>query len=260
MRIGLVQFTAGPDTADNLTALSGHIRTAADKGATLIVCPEASSQAFESGPLQDQAEGLDGAFATGLRQLADELGVTIVAGMFRPGDGGRVRNTALITNGRDLHEGYDKIHAFDTESYRESDNVEPGTELHTFGHEIATVGCAICFDIRFPDQFQELARRGAHIVVVPTSWAGGENKVEEWTALTRARALDAGVFVLAPDQANPEGATGATSNSDPLGVGHSMAVAPNGTVLAQGGFDEEVIVVDIDPAEATRRQAAVPIL
>lgn len=259
MRIGLVQFTAGPRTADNLAVLSEKIREAADKGATLIACPEASSQAFESGSLQDQAEELDGEFATGLRTLAEELGVIIVAGMFRPGSDGRVRNTALITGGG-LHEGYDKIHAYDTATYRESDNVEPGTELHTFTHEGATVGAAICFDIRFPDQFQELARRGADIVIVPTSWAGGENKVEEWTTLTRARALDAGVFIIAPNQANPEGEHGAQHNTDPLGVGHSMAVAPNGKVLAQGGFDEEVIVVDIDPAEAKRRQQAVPLL
>lgn len=259
MRIGLVQFTAGPRVADNLAALGEHIRDAANKGATLIACPEASSQAFESGSLAEQAEGLDGAFATGLRELAEELGVTIVAGMFRPANNGRVRNTALITS-PDLHEGYDKIHAFDTESYRESDNIEPGTELVTFTHEGATVGAAICFDIRFPDQFQKLARRGADIIVVPTSWAGGDNKIEEWIALSRARALDAGAFIIAPDQANPEGSTGAKNNSDPLGVGHSVAVAPDGTVLAQGGFDEEVIVVDIDPAAARRRRAAVPIL
>lgn len=259
MRIGLVQFTAGARVADNLAALSEHIRDAANKGATLIACPEASSQAFESGPLAEQAEDLDGAFATGLRELAEELGVTIVAGMFRPASGGRVSNTALIT-GPDLHEGYDKIHAFDTANYRESDNVEPGTELVTFTHEGATVGAAICFDIRFPDQFQQLARRGADIIVVPTSWAGGDNKVEEWIALSRARALDAGAFIIAPDQANPDGSTGAKNNSDPLGVGHSVAVAPNGTVLAQGGFDEEVIIVDIDPADARRRRAAVPIL
>lgn len=259
MRIGLVQFTASGRVADNLTALSERIRDAAHKGATLIVCPEASSQAFESGPLNEQAEDFAGAFAGGLRSLAEELGVTIVAGMFRPAAGGRVFNTALIT-GPGLHEGYDKIHTFDTASYRESDTVEPGTELRTFEHEGATVGAAICFDIRFPDQFQQLARRGAQIVVVPTSWAGGANKVEEWITLSRARALDAGVFIIAPDQANPAGSTGAENNSDPLGVGHSIAVAPDGTVLALGGFDEEVIVVDIDPDEASSRQAAVPIL
>ena len=106
MRIGLVQFTASERVADNLAALSERIRDAANKGATLIVCPEASSQAFESGPLHKQAEDFDGAFATELRTLAEELGVTIVAGMFRPAGDGRVRNTALIT-GPELHEGYD---------------------------------------------------------------------------------------------------------------------------------------------------------
>lgn len=187
---------------------SEKIREAADKGATLIVCPEATSQAFDSGRLDTQAEELDGPFATGLRELARELGVTIVAGMFRPADSqgeiNRVYNTALIT-GNGLHEGYDKIHTFDTARYQESKTVRPGTDLHTFTHEGVTVGVAICFDIRYPEQFKQLAREGAKVIVVPTSWADGENKVEQWNILSRARALDAGVFIMAPDQARPGG-------------------------------------------------------
>lgn len=263
MRIGLVQITTTGDKEENLRLASEKIREAADQGATLIVCPEATSQAFDSGRLDTQAEELDGSFSTALRQLARDLSITIVAGMFRPADTqgeiNRVYNTALIT-GNGLHEGYDKIHTFDTDSYKESETVKPGTQLHTFEHEGVTVGVAICFDIRYPEQFKQLAREGAKVVVVPTSWADGGNKLDQWNVLARARALDAGVFIVAPDQARPGGSAKGGENSGPTGVGHSIAVAPDGRVLAQAGYDPEVIVVDIDPDEAAKRQEAMPLL
>lgn len=263
MRIGLVQITTTDDKQKNLQLASEKIREAADKGATLVVCPEATSQAFDSGRLDTQAEELDGPFATSLRELAEELGITVVAGMFRPadshGDINRVYNTALIT-GNGLHEGYDKIHTFDTSSYSESDTVKPGVDLKTFTHEGVTVGVAICFDIRYPEQFKQLAREGAQVVVVPTSWADGDNKLEQWNILARARALDAGVFIIAPDQARPGGSAEAGKNSGPTGVGHSLAVAPDGRVIASAGYEPDVIVVDIDPAEAQKQQESLPLL
>ena len=263
MRIGIVQVTTTKDTHENLLLVTESIREAAAQGATLIVCPEATSQAFDSGRLDTQAEELDGPFSTGLRELAAELGVTIVAGMFRPGDTqgkvNRVYNTALIT-GNGHHEGYDKIHTFDTATYSESATVKPGTRLHTFTHEGITIGVATCFDIRFPEQFKQLARDGAQVIVVPTSWADGEGKLDQWNILTRARALDAGVFIIAADQARPGGRANAGQASGPTGIGHSIAVAPDGSVIAQAGYEPDVLIVDIDPDQAPKQQKAVPVL
>ena len=263
MRIGIVQVTTTKDKCENLFLVTESIRRVAKHGATLIVCPEATSQAFDSGRLDTQAEELDGPFSTGLRELAAELGVTIVAGMFRPadtqGEVNRVYNTALIT-GNGHHEGYDKIHTFDTATYSESDTVKPGSRLHTFTHEGVTIGVATCFDIRFPEQFKQLAREGAQVILVPTSWADGENKLEQWNTLARARALDAGVFIIAPDQARPGGTSEAGMASGPTGIGHSIAVAPDGTVIAQAGYEPEVLVVDIDPEQALKQRKALPLL
>lgn len=263
MKVGLIQITSTEDKMANLALVSERIREAADKGATLVVCPEATSQAFDSGRLDTQAEELDGEFSTGLRELADELGVTIVAGIFRPADTqgeiNRVYNTALIT-GNGLHEGYDKIHTFDTADYKESETVRPGVNLHTFEHEGVTIGVAICFDIRYPEQFKQLAREGAKVIVVPTSWADGEDKLEQWRILSRARALDSGTFIIAPDQARPGGAAQGGEKSGPTGLGHSAAISPTGRVLAEAGYEPDVLVVDIDPNEATQQQEALPLL
>ena len=266
MKIALLQIAAGSDKMENLAAIEPLVRDVAAQGATLIVLPEAASQAFGQGRLDTQAEELDGPFATGLKKLSDELRVTIVAGMFRPADTNtvdgkelnRVYNTALITGGG-VHKGYDKIHTYDAFNYKESDTVRAGDELVTFVHDGVTVGVATCFDIRFPEQFQALAQRGAKVVVVPTSWADGPGKVEQWRILTTARALDAGVFIAAADQARPDFETKAGEPSGPTGAGHSVVVDPLGTRLAEAGYGPETLVVEIDPSDADEARKQLPL-
>lgn len=266
MKIALLQIASGGDKMSNLAMITPLIRDAAARGATLIVLPEGASQAFEQGRLDTQAEDLDGPFATALRRLAGELGVTVVAGMFRPADKStvagkelnRVYNTALITGDR-VHKGYDKIHTYDAFSYKESDTVRPGEELVTFVHEGVTVGVATCFDIRFPEQFQQLAERGARVIVVPTSWADGDGKVEQWRVLTVARALDTGVFIAAAGQARPDYETKAGEPSGPTGAGHSVVVGPTGLRLAEAGYGPETLVVDIDPEDTAEAQRQLPL-
>lgn len=267
MKLALIQTVTGPDKTANIELLAPLIRDAAAQGATLIVAPEAASQAFDQGRLDTQAEQLDGEFATAMRTLAEELGVTIVAGMFRPGDThtvdgkklNRVRNTALITGGG-VHKAYDKIHAYDAFNYRESDTVQTGDEVVTFTHAGAVVGVAICFDIRFPEQFKELARRGAQLVVVPTSWADGPGKLEQWRALTTVRALDAGLFIAAAGQARPDWTEKAGEPSGPTGIGHSAVVNPHGVRIAEAGYAPEVLVVDIDLDEANSARKTLPLV
>lgn len=281
MKLALIQTVSGPDKRANIELYTPLIRDAAAAGASLIVLPEAASQAFGQGRLDTQAEELDGEFASAMRALADELGVTIVAGMFRPGDThtvgahtvgantagektyNRVRNTALITGGG-VHRGYDKIHAYDAFDYRESDTVLTGHELVTFTHEAggerAVVGVATCFDIRFPEQFKELARRGAELVVVPTSWADGAGKLEQWRALTVARALDAGVFIAAAGQARPGWQEHAGEESGPTGIGHSTLVGPRGERVAEAGYGPETLIVDVDLAEVAAARQALPLI
>lgn len=263
-------MTTGADVSENLAAASAQIRAAAAGGARLIVLPEATSQAFSAGRLDTQARELDGPFAAGIQALAQQLGVVVVAGTFRPADVvdkngkkiNRVYNTALITGGGQ-HLGYDKIHTYDAFDYRESDTVRPGTDLVTFsvrdGDEELTVGVATCYDIRFPEQFKELARRGAQVIVVPTSWADGPGKVEQWRILTAARALDSGCYIVAAGQARPGGNAKAGEPSGPTGAGHSCVVAPNGRREAEAGYEPEILYWDLglEIVEKTRRSLPV---
>lgn len=263
MRIALIQITSGADKMANLELVATVATDAAGKGARVLIFPEATSQAFGTGRLDKQAEDLgSGEFASGLKQLADELGVVIIAGMFTTADTierdgktvQRVHNTALITGGG-LHEGYNKINTYDAFGYRESDTVKPGSELHIFELDGVKFGMAICYDLRFPSLFQDLARAGAQVILVPTSWQDGEGKIEQLQVLSRARALDSTSWVLMCDQAPP-----ADQRKGPTGVGHSMVIDPTGIVVAEAGDGVETIIADIDLTVLDKTRESLPIL
>ncbi|MCH6197580.1 carbon-nitrogen hydrolase family protein [Corynebacterium mastitidis] len=288
MRIALAQIHATGHPEENLRTVRDYARRAAERGARMVVFPEATSQAFGTGRLDTRAQDYDGPFATGVCDLARELGITIVAGMFRPADRteegiNRVWNTALIARGAATAgspspggmdttsntdaslgacgpRGYDKIHTYDAFDTRESETVRPGTQAVTFEVGDVTVGVATCFDLRFPALFQDLARAGAQLIVVPASWADGPGKLHQWRVLTAARALDTGAFIAASGMARPGGVERAGEPSGPTGIGHSAVLTPLGQRLAEAGYGEELLVADLDLSEVAATRRGLPIL
>ncbi|MDT7686554.1 MAG: deaminated glutathione amidase, partial [Pseudonocardiales bacterium] len=152
MRIALAQIVSTPDPGHNLGLVEEQIRAAAASGARLVVFPEATMCCFGVS-LAPVAEPLDGPWASRVRELAADAGLTVVAGMFTPADDGRVRNTLLATGGG-VEAAYDKIHLFDAFGFAESDTVAPGTEPVTVDVDGLTVGLTTCYDLRFPGLFQ----------------------------------------------------------------------------------------------------------
>ena len=253
MRTALAQISSTADPRANLELAAAEIAAAAAAGARLLVLPEATMCRFGV-PLAPVAEPQDGPWAGELERLADEAGITVVAGAFTPGEGGRVRNTLLV-RGAGVRASYDKVHLYDAFGFAESDTVEPGREPVVVDVDGVGVGLATCYDVRFPGLFTALAERGASVVVVAASWGAGPGKVEQWDLLTRARALDSTCFVLACGQADPGEPSGA-----PLGVGASRVVDPLGAVVAQLGPEPGRLVVDLDPAAVQRARAVLPVL
>ena len=252
----MAQISSGHDVARNLAGITTAARRAAADGAELVVFPEAAMYGFGA-PLAAAAEPLDGPFATSVRLLARELGVTLVVGMFTPAPDGRVFNT-LLAAGPDAVARYDKIHLFDAFGVRESDTVAPGGPRRTIRVAGTTVGLATCYDVRFPALFVENAAAGALVSVVCASWAAGPGKVEQWELLARARAADSTTYVLACDQAPPQGASAPVSA--PTGVGHSMVVDPFGHVVARLGEEEDLLLVDLDLTLVEQAREALPVL
>jgi deaminated glutathione amidase len=256
VRIALAQLNSSDDPAANLDLVAGEITRAAERGARLLVLPEATMCRFGV-PLGPVAEPVDGPWAGKLAALADAAGITVVAGAFSPGTGGRVRNTLLV-RGAGVHADYDKIHLYDAFDFVESASVEPGAEPVVVDVDGVGVGFATCYDLRFPALFTALADRGAQVVVVAASWGAGPGKVEQWELLARARALDCTSFVVACGQADPGELT--EGSSAPLGVGHSRVVGPFGDVVAELGAERGHLVVDLDLDRVARARAALPVL
>lgn len=253
VRVAAAQLHAGPDPAANLLVARDAIHAAAAGGAALVVLPEATMAAFGT-DLRAVAEPLDGPFAEGIRQVAAEVGVGVVIGMFEPAPDGRVYNTLLVT-GCGVETSYRKVHRYDAFGARESDLVAGGDALVTFEFDGLVVGLATCYDLRFADQFTGLGRAGAQLICVPASWGEGPGKAEQWDLLVRARAADAQAWLLACDQAwTPPAGT------DPLGIGRSALVDPTGSVRARLGSEPGVLAEDVDAATVAAVRARIPIL
>ncbi len=260
MRIALAQILSGTDPAANLALVSEYSRRAADAGAGLVVFPEATMCRFGV-PLAPVAEPVDGPWADGVRRIATDAGITVVAGMFTPADDGRVKNTLIAAGPDQQSTHYDKIHLYDAFGFTESRTVAPGDQPVVITVDGVRVGLTVCYDIRFPELYTELARRDAQLIVVSASWGAGPGKLDQWTLLARARALDSMSYVAAAGQADPgDTVTGAGSGAGaPTGVGGSLVASPLGEIVASAGSEPQLLLADIDVsrvAEARKNIAA----
>jgi predicted amidohydrolase len=260
MRIALAQIRSGSDPAANLQLVAEHARGAADAGAQLVVFPEATMCRFGV-PLLPIAEPVDGPWADGVRRIATDAGITVIAGMFTPSCDGRVTNTLIAAgpgtpNRPDAH--YDKIHLYDAFGFTESRTVAPGREPVVITVDGVGVGLSVCYDVRFPALYTELARRGAQVIAVCASWGSGPGKLDQWTLLARARALDSMSYVAAAGQAYPGEAL--SSSGAPTGVGGSLVVSPFGEVVASAGSQPQLLVTDIDIDRVAEAREAIAVL
>jgi deaminated glutathione amidase len=255
MRIAVAQLNSGTDPSDNLRLVQDFTARAADAGAALVVFPEATMCRFGV-PLAPVAEPVDGPWADGVRRIAADAGVTVVVGMFTPADDGRVYNTLLAT-GRGVDAHYDKIHLYDAFGFTESTTVAPGHQPVVVTVDGVGVGLTTCYDLRFPELFTALARRDAQLIVVSASWAAGPGKLEQWTLLARARALDSTSYVVAAGQADPGEPL---ASSAPTGVGGSVVVSPFGKVVAAAAAEPELLVTDLDLDQVAKARETIAVL
>ena len=161
MRVALCQMPVSSDLSVNLGRVQKALADAALAGAQLAVFPEGTQVRFGT-DLRAAAEPTDGPFCRGLSEAAREHGVAVVAGVFEPGPGRRVYNTAVAFDARGrLAAAYRKIHMFDIvapdgTAYKESASIKPGEDIVSYEIDGMKVGCAICYDIRFFELFLQL--------------------------------------------------------------------------------------------------------
>jgi predicted amidohydrolase len=265
MRAGLVQLSVSDDPAANLPVTRDFIRQAAAGGAGFVLTPEctnllSSDRAHQRAVLHHED---DDPTLAALRAEAADLGIWLLIGSLglktHDADGRFANRSFLIAPDGGIVARYDKIHMFDvdvseTEKYRESEGYRPGTRAVLADAGWAKIGMAICYDLRFPQLFRRLTQGGAQILTVPAAF-NDTTGAAHWESLLRARAIENTAFVLAPAQCGTHAAHGGKPRRT---HGHSLAIAPWGEVLADGGTDPGVTLVDLDLNRVTEARARVP--
>ncbi|MEU4570832.1 carbon-nitrogen hydrolase family protein [Micromonospora sp. NPDC023956] len=260
MRVAVCQLNAREDRTANLATAERLLVRAAEAGADLAVLPEYVDY-LGPGDGLPEPESVDGEVGSFFAGVAGRLGMWVIAGSFheRGPDPEHTYNTSLVFDRSGaLAASYRKIHLYDVEipgrvSYLESATVAPGTEPVVVAVDGLRVGLSICYDLRFPELYRQLATEGgAELLVVPAAFMMHTGR-DHWEVLLRARAIENQCFVAAAGQ---------TGDHEPgrTCFGRSMVIDPWGTVLTQLPDGTGVTVADLDLERLRTIRAELPSL
>jgi predicted amidohydrolase len=261
-RIALFQSTSGIDPRANAAALVGAVEKASAGGAEMLFTPEMtglldrdSARAAKVLRSQDEDQVLAAA-----REAAARHRIWVHVGSLAVlGDNGKVANRSFVIDREgELRGSYDKLHLFDVdlptgESWRESNTYSPGAGVTLVnGTPVGKLGLTICYDLRFPGLFARLAESDADVIAVPAAFTVPTGKAH-WHVLLRARAIEAGLFVVAAAQVG--------HHEDGRNTfGHSLVVDPWGEILLDMEDQQGVGFAEIDLKRISDVRARIPAL
>ena len=266
--VAAAQMTSADDLAANLATCRDLAAQAAAAGTALLVLPECF--AFIGSKLADKfkiAEVLNpespGPILGMLQEIAKEHKLWVIAGGMPerlaeeadlpPNELTQAFNTALVLKpSGEIAFTYRKIHLFDVAipgraEFRESDVTAPGDRVMVAETDLANIGLSICYDLRFPELYREMAlTHGAELIVVPAAFTA-HTGAAHWHTLLRARAIENQCYVIAAGQ---------TGYHNPAreSYGHSLVIDPWGTVVAEleSGVGLATAEIDLDVVDRTR--------
>jgi predicted amidohydrolase len=260
MRVAVCQLNARDDRAANLKTARMLLERAAAGGADLAVLPEYTDYLGHASG-EPEPEATNGSYAEHFATAARELGIWVHAGSFHEvgPDAEHTYNTSLVFDRAGaLAARYRKIHLFDISipgrvESKESARVAAGSDVVAVDIDGVRTGLTICYDLRFPELYRQLAvAHDASIVVVPAAFMMHTGR-DHWEVLLRARAIENQCYVVAAGQ---------IGQHDPgrTCFGRSMVIDPWGTVIAQAPDVVGVTIADIDPERVETIRREVPSL
>ena len=256
-----LQLTSSPDPDSNFAAAEELIELAARRGAELVGLPENFAFMGDDQRRIELAPALAERCSSFLVTMARRYQVTLLGGGFPvpAGENLTYNRAELVGPDGQLLARYDKIHLFDVDipdgsTYRESATVQPGTALPPVVAVpgLCRVGLSICYDVRFPELYRQLAGAGAELLMVPAAFTAYTGK-DHWQVLLQARAIENTAYVLAPAQ------TG-THHGRRQTHGHALVIDPWGTVLADAGVAQGLAMAPVDTTHLQRVRAQMPSL
>lgn len=261
-RIAIFQATTGIEPEANGQALVEAVDQAARGGAEMLFTPEMSGMIdkdAERAATKRRVEEEDIVLAAA-REAAKRNHIWLDVGSIAVlADDGKVANRAFVIDREGNVRGrYDKIHLYDVdlptgESWRESSVYSAGQGVVLVnGTPVGKLGLTICYDLRFPGLFSRLAEADADVISVPSAFTVPTGQAH-WHVLLRARAIEAGLFVVAAAQ------VGAHQDGRRT-YGHSLVIDPWGDVLLDMGTDKGVGFAEIDLKRISEVRARIPAL
>lgn len=239
MQLVAIQMVSGPDITKNFQQVESQLQLFEQQRSeetVLVVLPECFALYGGSATLNtEQMEVLgEGEISKKMAALARKYNIWLAAGTVPTccEVANKFQATLPVYNPQgELVGDYQKLHLFDvdvsdnTQSYRESDATAPGQKVVTVDVAGVTVGLAVCYDVRFPALFSQMAVQGAEIIVLPSAFTRPTGKAH-WHNLLQTRAIENQVFMVAAGQGGVH-ANGRES------YGHSLIVDPWGTVVTE---------------------------
>ncbi|KAM7262984.1 hypothetical protein ACFE04_000667 [Oxalis oulophora] len=250
IRVGVAQMTSVNDLSTNLATCSRLVKEAASAGAKMLCFPENFAYVgAKDGDSLKIAEPLDGPIIQQYRSLARESNIWLSLGGFQEkgNDDAHLRNTHLvIDDSGDIMATFRKIHLFDVDipggrSYKEGTFTEPGDEIVAVDSPVGRLGLTVCYDLRFPELYQQLRfKHDAKVLLVPSAFTTITGQAH-WEILLRARAIETQCYVIAAAQAGKH-------NDKRESWGESLIIDPWGTVVARlpDRLCTGIAVADID--------------
>lgn len=259
-RVAAIQLTSTADVDRNVARATRWVRRAAARGARLVALPENFAHLRSEGRPITFKERLDGELVRSFAGLARDLGIHLLLGSFPEAipRSRRIYNTSVLLgpDGARLAV-YRKMHLFDIQIrggavLAESKTVAPGGPPVVADTPLGKLGLSICYDLRFPELYRQLVRRGSVVLFVPSAFTAYTGP-HHWLPLLRARAIENQAWVVAPAQVGRH-------NAKRHSHGETAIIDPWGRVVARKPKGEGPVEAEIDLGLVDKVRRGLPCL
>ena len=237
MKIAILQMEViVEDMEANIAQLKQQLEQLAQDGMPdVLVLPELWTTGFYPTPIADYADEEGAQIKDILSRLARNYHVNLVGGTVITKSGSDIQNTChVFSREGELVTTYSKTHLFSPMG--EQEHFTPGKELAVFELDKVRCGIAVCYDLRFPEWIRSLALKNISILFLPAAWP--MRRVAHWQILSRARAIENQMFVVAANCAGRQPTMKC--------AGHSAIIDPWGELLAEADEHPTLLQAELD--------------
>ena len=257
-KVSCIQLCSSDCDRNNLKRTTALIKKAIKQKTDFIITPEVSSKfSLNKKRLLILATSMQNdRYLKGIKLLAKQYKKWILIGSLIIKNKNKLVNRSVLVNPKGTIKAYyDKIHMYDaklskSEKYRESKTFKAGKKIKIVNLPWGKLGLSICYDLRFPNMYREMSKKGAIFLSIPSAFTETTGK-RHWHTLLKARAIENFSYVFAPGQ-------GGKHCNGRKTYGHSMIVSPDGKILKELGKREGVITVTIDPKKPLELRKTIP--